>query len=109
MMGGVPVAAEAAAGARPPWIDPPAGLFVPGVLQLGRQPVLHVLRLDDADSAQLAGRHHLTRLPHEGVARVVVREAKDETAAPYGLYDVERILHGLGHLLCTCHIAAPAA
>src|SRR2546430_16134315 len=29
--------AEAAAGARPPWIDPPAGLFVPGVLQLDRK------------------------------------------------------------------------
>src|SRR5205807_794389 len=53
-------------------------------------------------------RHHLTRLPHEGVARVVLREAKDETAAPYGLYEVDRILHGRGHRLVTDHIDAPA-
>jgi len=99
--------AEAAAGARTRRIDPPAGLFVPGVLQLARQPVLDVLRLDDADGAQFAGGHHLARLPHQRIARVVVREAEDEAAAPHGLHQVERILHGRGHRLVTDHVDAP--
>src|SRR5437879_12955971 len=58
--------AEAAAGARPPCIDPPAGLSVPGVLQLGRQPDTPGVPRDSADDATLAERHPLTRLPHAG-------------------------------------------
>ena len=99
--------AEAAAGARPLRIDPPAGLLVPRVFQLGRQPVLDVLYLDNADRPQLADRNHLARLPHQRVTRVVVREAEHETAAPHGLHEVERVPHGRGHRLVTDHVYAP--
>src|SRR2546425_12484166 len=98
---------EAAAGPRTLRIDPPAGLFVPRVFQLGGQPVLHILRLDDADGAQLAGRHHLARLTHHRVARVIVRDAEDEPGAPYRLHEVERVLDRRGHRLVADHVDAP--
>ncbi len=39
-----------------------------------RQPVLHIGGMDGDDLAEFAGRHHLARLPHHGVAGVVERD-----------------------------------
>ena len=59
-------------------IGAPVGLLLAGLLERLGQPVLRVLDLHDADLAELAGAHHLARLPHHRVAGVVVRHGEDE-------------------------------
>ncbi len=96
--------AEAAAGTRAGGIDPPRGLLLPRVFELGREPILHILDLHDADRAQLARRDHLARLAHHRVSRVVVRDAEDETGAPHRLHQVERVRDGGGYRFVADHI-----
>ena len=58
-------------------IGAPAGLFLPGLFQRFAQPVLRIFDLYHADLAQIAMCHHLARLPHHGISRVVMRQHKD--------------------------------
>src|SRR5690606_18598574 len=72
--------ADTAPGARACRVGPPLGLLLPAVLDLLGEPVLHVLGMDQADCAELAGGDHGARLPDHRIAGVVVGEHKDEAA-----------------------------
>ena len=70
--------ARRGAGAR--GIGAPFRLFLAlGVDRMG-QPILDIGGVDDADVAEFAGRDHLARLPHHGIAGVVERHREDEVA-----------------------------
>ena len=98
--------AETAPRARARRIDTPAGLLVPRLFQLGGEPILDILRLDDADGTQLARGHHLARLAHHRVSRVVVRDAEHESGAPHQAHEIECVLDGRGHRLVADHVDA---
>jgi hypothetical protein len=66
-----------AASARLLGIGTPGRLFLAGRLDGLGQPILRIFRLYDADVAKLALRHHLARLPHHGIAGVVVRQDEE--------------------------------
>src|SRR6266436_4752733 len=80
-------------------ISPPNRLFLPRRLHCRGQPVLCVLHLHHACPPQLSRCDHLSRLPHHGVARVIVRQAKDQPALPHDLRKRQRIFHRRGQRL----------
>ena len=91
--------AERAAGAGLFRIDPPFRLLGAGVLGSLGQPVLDIFRLNDADRAKRACRHHFARLPHQRIAGVVVGEKEDAAGASGDFRQCHRILQPGGQRL----------
>ncbi len=58
-------------------VGAPVGLLVAGALELAREPALVVFHDHLAQRAELARADHRARLPHHGVAGVVVGDAED--------------------------------
>ena len=65
-----------------------------------------IFHLHDADRAELAGRHHLARLPHHRVAGVVVRQDEHAVRSPPRPRQVERVLERRGQRLVADHVDA---
>ena len=72
--------AEAAGRAAAGRIGSPGGLLLVFAFQPRPQPALHIEDADGVDFAQLAAEDHLARLPHQGIAGVVVGDG--ETPRP---------------------------
>ena len=64
--------ADAATESRLRRIRAPASLFLAALLDVVGQPVLRILHLHHANVTKQRLAHHLARLPHHGVAGVVV-------------------------------------
>src|SRR6266478_3854984 len=80
-------------------IGAPNGLFLPSSLNRGGQPVLRVLHLHEANSPKFPPLNHLSSLPHQGIPRVVMRQPKNQPAAPDDLRQRQRIFHRCGQRL----------
>ena len=98
--------ADAAGGATLRGVGAPRRLLLAAVLKLRRQPVLRILHLHHAQRAELAGRDHLARLPHQRMAGVVVREAEDEPARAHHLLQRQRVVERAGQRLVADHVDA---
>ena len=76
-------------------IGAPSGLLLIRFFEPGAQPTLDILDAHGVDLAQFAPQDHLTGLPHEGIAGVVVRHGEHDTGTvddfgqPLGLGQVE--------------------
>ncbi len=70
--------ADRAGGAGAGRIRAPFGLLAAGLLDAGGEPILRVFHLHDADGPELARLHHGARLPHQGIAGVIVRDREDQ-------------------------------
>ena len=56
------------------------------------EPALDIVRAKRIDLAQFAAHNHLTRLTHQRVARVVVRDGKDDADGDLGQLPIERVV-----------------
>ena len=70
--------ADAASRAGALRVGAPAGLLLATVLQPGCQPVLCVFDLHDADVTQFACLDHRARMPHHGIAGVIMRHRENQ-------------------------------
>ena len=80
-------------------IGAPLRLLLPGLLQRGREPVLDVLRLHQADRPQRALGDHLPGLSDQGIAGVVVGQAEDQAARVHQRLQGLGVLQGAGQRL----------
>src|SRR5689334_18896746 len=69
-----------AADARLRRIGAPGGLFLAGLLDRFRQPVLRIFGLDDSYIAEFAVRDHLTRMADHWITGIVMRQHEESGA-----------------------------
>src|SRR5229473_6627832 len=74
-------------------VRPPNRLLVPGRFHRRGQPVLRVLHLHHPNPPQFASCHHLSRLPHHRITRIIVCQPKDQPALPHHRRQRYRIFH----------------
>ena len=84
--------AEAACGTALRGVGSPRGLLLVVRFEPRAKPTLDVAGTDGVDLAEFAGEHHFAGLPHQRVARVVVRDCEHDARL---LDDLEQFL-GLG-------------
>ena len=70
--------ADAVGGAGELGVGPPGGLLLARVLELGRQPLLGILAVDEADLADLARGDEVAEVLDDGIARIGVGDAEEE-------------------------------
>src|SRR5579863_6945714 len=81
------------------WVGAPDGLLLPGGFDGSGEPILGVFDLYDANRADFASGDHFLRLTNHGIARVVVRKAKDEAGALDDLGESHGVCNGGGERL----------
>ena len=85
-------------------IGPPNRLFIAGRLYRRGHPVLRILHLHHAQSPKLPALYHLFCLPHQRIAGVVMRQAKDQPAFLDDPRQRHRIFHRRGQRLVADHM-----
>ena len=95
---------DGAAGARAGGVGAPVGLFLPGGLKIGGQPVLCVFGLDGADGSEFSGRDHLAGLPDHWVSGVVVSYGEQSARRAHLSDEVACLAHRTAERLVTDHV-----
>ena len=84
----------------------PVRLLVAGALRALGQPVLRIFDLNEPDVAERAAAHHRPRLPHQRVARVVMRQHENEPGSADLRGQIPRFIERGGQRLVADHVDA---